>query len=113
MSPFTSGTRPSTRPLSLLLLAAALLCVAALLVNLMGIHLSGGIANWQQWLDAHRLHFFVWRLCLYVSVLVAWPWVRRRRLQRSPQARRQLRMTEVLGLVSIVITEATQWLRPL
>ncbi|WP_409274761.1 hypothetical protein [Pseudomonas sp. KCJK9111] len=76
-----------------------------------GILLLGGIEPWQQWLDDHAGHFFVWRLRLYAAVAAAWPWVRRRRLARDPQSRQQLCVIEVLGVLGIVLYEASNWLR--
>jgi len=98
----------------LFILMAALvagLLILAFIVTFVGIHLLGGIENWQQWLDDHAGHFFVWRLCLYAAVIAAWPWARRRRLARDPQSRQSLRLIEVFGVLSIVLFEASNWLR--
>jgi len=112
-SPFspTKPDRPLRRLLIIMALLVASLFVLAFVVAFAGIHLLGGIENWQQWLDDHAGHFFVWRLCLYAAVLAVWPWVRRRRLARDPQSRRQLRRVEVLGVLAIVLSEASNWLR--
>ncbi|WP_434025719.1 hypothetical protein [[Pseudomonas] boreopolis] len=80
-------------------------------VNLIGIALTGGIEGWQRWLDAHVVHFFVWRLCLYAAILAAWPWARKRRLQRAPQSAPQLRRLEILGVGAVLLSETSQWLR--
>lgn len=37
----------------------ALLILLAFAANIIGIYLSGGIVAWSQWLDDHKLHFFV------------------------------------------------------
>ena len=112
-SPFspTKPDRPLRRLLIIMALLVASLFVLAFVVAFAGIHLLGGIENSQQWLDDHAGHFFVWRLCLYAAVLAVWPWVRRRRLARDPQSHRQLRRVEVLGVLAIVLSEASNWLR--
>ncbi|HCI3965780.1 hypothetical protein [Pseudomonas aeruginosa] len=107
----TQSDRPLRRLFILMTLLVAGLFVLAFIVTFVGIHLLGGIENWQQWLDDHAGHFFVWRLCLYATVLTAWPWARRRRLARDPRSRQQLRLIEVFGVLSIVLFEASNWLR--
>ncbi|TBU98248.1 hypothetical protein [Stutzerimonas kirkiae] len=103
--------RPVRRLVVLMALLLADVFVLAFVVTFAGILLLGGIEHWQQWLDDHAGHFFVWRLCLYVAVAAAWPWVRRHRLARDPQSRQQLRVIEVLGVLGIVLYEASNWLR--
>ena len=112
-SPFSPARpgRPLRRVFIVMALLVAGLFVLAFVATFIGIHLLGGIERWQQWLDDHAGHFFVWRLCLYAAVVAAWPWVRRRRLARDPQSRRQLRQIEVLGVLGIVLSEASNWLR--
>ena len=89
-SPFSPARpgRPLRRVFIVMALLVAGLFVLAFVATFIGIHLLGGIERWQQWLDDHAGHFFVWRLCLYAAVVAAWPWVRRRRLARDPQSRR-------------------------
>jgi len=99
------------RLLIIMALLVAGLFALAFVVTFAGILLMGGIEHWQQWLDDHAGHFFIWRLCLYAAVAAAWPWVRRRRLARDPQSHRQLRQIEVLGVLGIVLSEASNWLR--
>ena len=112
-SPFspTKPDRPLRRLLIIMALLVAGLFILAFVVTFAGILLLGGIEPWQQWLDDHAGHFFVWRLCLYAAVAAAWPWVRRRRLARDPQSRQQLCVIEVLGVLGIVLYEASNWLR--
>ncbi|WP_413730104.1 hypothetical protein [Sodalis sp. RH22] len=111
MLSFSSEIRTRQRPLLLLLGILVLLFFAALVANLLGIYLCGGIADWQQWLNAHSVHFLVWRLCLYLTLLAVWPWARRRRLQRDPNSARALHILEALSVGAIVFSEACQWLR--
>ncbi|MGC3525908.1 hypothetical protein [Pseudomonas aeruginosa] len=99
------------RVLRYVLLLLAGVITLAFVVTFAGIYLFGGIEHWQQWLDDHAGHFFVCRLCLYAAVFAAWPWARRRRLARDPQSRQQLRLIEVFGVLSIVLFEASNWLR--
>lgn len=108
---YSSETRARQRFLLLLLGILVLLFFAALVANILGIYLCGGIADWQQWLKAHSVHFFVWRLCLYLTLLAAWPWARWRRLQRDPNSARALHIFEALSVGAIVFSEASQWLR--
>jgi hypothetical protein len=111
MLPLSSEIRAMRRSLLLLLGILVLLFFAALVANLLGIYLCGSIADWQQWLKDHSIHFFVWRLCLYASLLAVWPGARRRRLQREPSSARALRTLEVLSVGAIVCSEASHWLR--
>lgn len=78
--------RPVRRLLAVMALLVFSLVVLAFVVTFAGIHLLGGIENWQQWLDDHAGHFLVWRLCLYAAILAVWPWVRRQRLARDPRS---------------------------
>lgn len=111
MSSLSPEVRAMRRPLLLLLGILVLLFFAALVANLLGIYLCGGFADWQQWLKDHSVHFFVWRLSLYATLLAAWPWARRRRLQRDPDSARALRALVVVSVGAIVFSEASQLLR--
>ncbi|GKV94887.1 hypothetical protein PEC301645_23340 [Pectobacterium carotovorum subsp. carotovorum] len=107
----TKSHRPVRRLLTLIALLLAGVFVLAFVVTFAGIHLLGSIEHWQQWLDEHAVHFFVWRLCLYTSIVAAWPWVRRRRLARDPHSRPQLRQIEILVAFGIVLSEVSYGLR--
>lgn len=113
MLPKTSPGRERSRfpGYLVLLLVLSIFVALAFIVTFAGIHLLGGISQWQQWLDDHAGHFFIWRLCLYAAIAAFWPWVRRRRLQREPDARSSLRMIEALGLLGLALSEASNWLR--
>ncbi len=108
--PTPSPPRARRHLLSHFALLLAGVIALAFIVTFAGIFLLGGIEPWQQWQDAHAGHFLVWRLCLYAAVIAAWPWARRRRLQREPDAARPLRTIEVLGLAGVVLAEASNWL---
>lgn len=107
----TRAYRPVRRLLVIMTLLLTSVFVLAFIATFVGIQLLGGVDNWQQWLDDHVGHFFTWRLCLYAAALAIWLWVRRRRLAHDPQSRQQLRRIEVLGILGIALSEASNWLR--
>ena len=82
-------------------------------VNHIGVRMTGDVLAWRQWIRAHTLHFFIWRLFLYGIATVGWIWVRRRRLQRFPaqDMARQMLRTEIFLIAFVVIFEIQKWLR--
>lgn len=87
---------------------ALLVVLLATVINLYGIHVLGGIEQWEQWRAETYWHFFVWRLVLYVGVARAWFWMRRRVLQREPNAGPRLRRMELLAIATGLILEITR-----
>ncbi|MGE6688933.1 hypothetical protein ACQKFE_13205 [Stutzerimonas stutzeri] len=96
------------RRLGLALLWAILLLIAAAAVNVIGIHLAGGIKGWQQWLTAHAGHFLAWRLLLYAGTTWGWLWMRRRVLAREPGTRQRLLRAEIAAVVAVSALEISQ-----
>ena len=91
------------------ILAGALgLGLLALLVNAMGIWLLGGVNNWARWFQDHRVHFLVWRLCVYGVTVYGWLWMRRRIRLAEPDAAAAVRLirTEVAAIAAVVLIEA-------
>ncbi|HCM5830651.1 hypothetical protein [Klebsiella pneumoniae] len=107
----TQPYRTVRRQLILVTLLLAGVFVLALIVTFVGISLQGSIAQWQQWLDNHSGYLFIWRVCLYVSILMAWLWVRRRRLAGDPQSLPHLRRIDAIGALCLFLSEASNWLR--
>lgn len=95
------------------LLWALLVVGIAIMVNLAGIHVIGGVDGWEHWLRAHEWHFFAWRLCLYAATACGWWWMRGRLRQResSDEAHQRLRRTEIAAVAALVLLESSQWLR--
>ena len=95
-------------------LPCILLVVAvAAAVNIAGIHVVGGLDDWQHWLQAHTGHFFVWRLGLYGATAYGWWSMRRRLLRREPsrETHQRLLRTEIAAVIAVVALEAGQALR--
>ncbi len=65
--------------------------VVAVAVNLVGIHLVGGVGRLES-LAATSMpaHFLVWRLCLYGATAYGWWWMRRRLREREPHPARRI-----------------------
>lgn len=95
------------------LLWALLVAGIAVGVSVAGVHLLGSIGGWKHWLRAHAGYFFAWRLLLYCATAYGWWRMRRRLRQYEPgsETLSRLRRTEVAALVSVVLLEASQWLR--
>lgn len=90
---------------------ALLVLLAAVAVNVVGIHLSGGIDGWQAWLTAHSNHFLVWRLLLYAGTAYGWIWMRRRVLAREPSARQRMLRAEMAAVAAVTALEINPFLQ--
>ena len=101
------------RRVGVALLWTLLVVAAAVAVNIAGIHVVGGVAGWQHWLQAHAGHFFVWRLCLYGATAYGWWWMRRRLLRREPsrETHQRLLRTAIAAVIAVVALEVSQLLR--
>lgn len=101
------------RRVGVALLCTLLVVAAATVANIAGIHVVGGLDDWQHWLQAHAGHFFVWRLGLYGATAYGWWWMRRRLLRResSRETHQRLLRTEIAAVISVVALEAGQALR--
>jgi hypothetical protein len=95
------------------LLGTLLVLLAAVVANLIGINLAGGIEGWQAWLTTHSNHFLAWRLLLYVGTAYGWIWMRRRMLAREPDAatRRRLLRAEMAAVAAVVVLEFSPFLQ--
>ncbi|TAH44586.1 MAG: hypothetical protein EYC67_12590 [Betaproteobacteria bacterium] len=101
------------RRVGVALLCTLLLVAAAAAVNIVGVHVVGGVEGWQHWLQAHAGYFLVWRLCLYGATAYGWWWMRRRLLRReSARATHQrLLRTEIAAVISVLALEVSQLMR--
>ena len=101
------------RRVGMALLCTLLVVAVAAVANFAGIHVVGGLDDWQHWLQAHAGHFFVWRLCLYGATAYGWWWMRRRLLRResSRETHQRLLRTEIAAVIAVVALEAGQALR--
>lgn len=87
---------------------ALLVLLIAALVNLYGIHMLGGIKQWEQWRADTYWYFFVWRLVVYAVTIRGWIWMRRRVLQREPDAGTRLLRAELLTGATFLLLEITR-----
>ncbi|MBN3849437.1 hypothetical protein G3N58_21805 [Paraburkholderia sp. Ac-20342] len=101
---------PYRRLLGGLVLWALLLFILAFTFNVIGVYLAGSADAWLQWLEEHRLHLLVWRLCVYAVTAGGWIWARRRLLQRNPESRELVRFMERIALPWVLLMEISQWL---
>ena len=101
------------RRVGIALLWTLLVAGIAVAVNVVGIHVVGGIDGWEQWLRAHSSHFLVWRLLLYAATAYGWWWMRQRLRQREPEAgtHHRLLRVEIAAVTTIVLLEGSQLLR--
>jgi hypothetical protein len=91
------------------LLGALAVLVIALVINVVGIRITGSVGAWSHWLHQHLVHFAVWRGVLYGATACGWWWMRRRLLRREPDAatRARLARAEIASVIAIVALEAT------
>jgi hypothetical protein len=94
--------------LAILLTALSVIAV----INHIGVRVTGDVWAWRQWMQAHAVHFFIWRLFLYGATASGWFWVRRRKLQRFPtkEMNQQMLRTEIFIIAFIAIFEIHKWL---
>lgn len=104
--------RVFTRGLGIVLSWTTVVVAAAFAVNVVGIHVVGGVVGWQRWLHAHEGYFVAWRLVLYAGTAAVWLSLRKRVLQRAPtvEARHRLLRAELAAVIVVVLVEALRWL---
>ena len=102
-----------SRRVGVALLFTLLVVVVAAAGSIAGIHMIGGVEDWQHWLQAHAGHFVVWRLGLYGATAYGWWWMRRRLLRREPsrETHQRLLRTEIAAVIAVVALEASQLLQ--
>jgi len=95
--------------------SACLLALAALavFVNMAGVTLLGGVTQWTLWLHDHRLHFFLWRLCVYALTGWGWLWMRRRIRKTGVTSGAEVRLirVEAAAITTVVLVEAVALLQ--
>lgn len=85
----------------------ALLLLVAVIVNVAGIGIVGGIQDWSQWLNAHARLFLIWRIVLYLALGYGW-WRMRRRIIGSEgpvRAKARLIRVEAASVVALLVLE--------
>ncbi len=89
------------------LLWVGLMCGVAIVINLIGITVVGDIEGWTRWLQDHRGHFLIWRLCLYGFTAYAWYRMRQRLQQREGTAESsvRLRLYEAITVGAVLLFE--------
>jgi hypothetical protein len=92
------------------LLGGLLVALIAGTVNVVGIRVAGGVTGWAHWMQAHRVFFRIWRLCLYSGTAWGWWWMRERVRQREPGAERRLRRIELAAALTVVALECVELL---
>lgn len=65
----------------------------------------GDVPAWQRWTQDNATGLLVWRLGLYLAIAVGWCWIRRRLLQREPQARKRVWRIELGTVLAVVLLE--------
>lgn len=80
----------------------------ATFINLFGIHLLGGLAQWEQWLHEGYWYFFAWRVLLYAALVWGWLWARPRILRREATTSAQLRRAELTLAAAVLLMEFTR-----
>jgi hypothetical protein len=101
------------RRVGVALLWSALVIGAAVVVNLAGIRIVGGVNGWERWLQGHTEAFLAWRLCLYAVTAWGWWWMRQRVRQREATAETHQRFlrVEIAAVAAIVLMESSAWLQ--
>ncbi|RUS67404.1 hypothetical protein CUZ56_01349 [Saezia sanguinis] len=82
----------------------------AVSANVLGVHLFGGVQNWQSWLNNNTGIFLLWRILLYTLTACGWLWMHCRLLQREPEQVKRLLRVEICAVAAIVLLEITNWL---
>ena len=92
---------------------ASVLIGVCVVINLVGIHLLGGIGQWERWMAAHAGHFLAWRAGLYAALSVAWIRLRRKVVAVDAPIHAQVRLlrAEIAAVIAIVVLESTVLLR--
>lgn len=100
------------RRLSTRLLWAIAVVLLGASIATFGVHVLGGMREWDSWLSQHRLLLLGWRLLLYAATFMGWCWMRQRLLTRESNAaaRSHLRRTELAAVIVIAALECTTWL---
>lgn len=88
---------------------ASVLIGLCVVINLVGIHLLGGIGQWERWMAAHAGHFLAWRAGLYAALGLGWFRVRRKVVAEDAPIHAQVRLlrTEIAAVTAIVVLEIT------
>lgn len=90
----------------------ALLLLIAVVVNVAGIRIAGGIQGWTVWLKAHAAIFMLWRVLLYIGVICGWLWMRKRILKRESSKEAKLRFIriEIAAVMALLVLETSNLL---
>ncbi|CAK7053606.1 MAG: hypothetical protein BACD_02591 [Bacteroides rodentium] len=100
-------TRSTMKTLALGTLWIVAIMAVMILINIAGIVWLGDIQSWESWLKNSAPLFLVWRLLLYAATIYGWLWMRKRLLQREPDATKKLRRAEICAAASIILLEVT------
>lgn len=82
--------------------------VIATFINLFGVHILGGLEQWEQWRRDSYWFFFAWRILLYTALIWGWIRIRPRIVQRPSTDPVRLRLAEWMLAVSITLMEITR-----
>lgn len=101
------------RRVGVILLWTLLVFGVAFAMTLIGIRTIGSIQGWQNWLRAQAGYFFVWRVGVYgVTAYFGWQTHRHLRQRQSNAADYQpLRLIGVGAVITVLVTESSQWLQ--
>lgn len=71
------------RSIALFLVSVLVLMSVAFFINMIGIHVTGTIDNWRNYLSQNAPYFLMWRLVLYSLMIFGWLWVKKRLIARE------------------------------
>lgn len=88
-----------------------MLVIVAMLINMVGIQITGDVEQWSAWLKAHAAIFLGWRLILYAFIGYGWYWTRQRIMAREANTEAKLRFirVEVSAVCVLVVLELSNW----
>jgi len=87
------------------LLLCTLIIIGSIVINMLGIQYFGSIEHWDSWLKQHTGLFLFWRIVLYAGTVAGWFWMRKRLLQREPQAKTCLIRAEICAVAALLLME--------
>ncbi|MCX8588478.1 MULTISPECIES: hypothetical protein [unclassified Gilliamella] len=101
------------RSVALFLLSLIGLMGVAMMINVVGIQITGTMGNWRNWLAHHSYYFLIWRIVLYTLVIMGWLWAKRRltarELRHYPQSHITLKQRflriEVATVIAFIVLE--------
>jgi len=106
------------RSVAMFLIGLFGLIIIAFLVNMLGIHVTGTVDNWQRYLSQNAPYFLMWRLALYSLIVAGWLWVKQRIVAReyskdeqsNTALKQRVLRIEIATVVAFLALETSNWL---